>query len=88
MLLPANKMAHPNEEEEMSLVQFIQDSLATWIESFEGIHETGTGVPEEDMFAHGHSFLSLEYDLQFDLPKYRQWVDNKPLDEVYAEHKK
>jgi len=88
LFLTAEQMSKVDEKGEADRLAFIEDGLSAWVESFEGIHDTGVGYPEEDMFAHGHGFQSLEFDIQFDLPKYREWMDEQSLEEVYAEHKK
>jgi len=57
------------------------------------VHELEVGMAEEDMCAHAHAFTSLEYDVAYDLPKYRQWLEGECLDHgehmasVYAEHR-
>ena len=47
----------------------------------------GVGLAEEDMCAHSHAFASLEYDIVYDLPKYRAWLDERDLRDVYREHR-
>ena len=47
----------------------------------------GICMAEEDMCAHSHCFASLEYDVMYGLPKYAMWLNQQPLDLVYAEHK-
>ena len=87
-LLPAEQMSKLDEKADADRISVIDDMLSSVVESFEGIHDIDVGIPEEDMFAHAHSFQSLEFDIQFDLPKYRDWMDEQSLEDVYAEHKK
>jgi len=54
--------------------------------ALEGIREVGLHTIE-DMCAHSHSFMSLEYDVMLDLPLYRLWLDSQCFDDVYQEHR-
>lgn len=66
----------------------INSTLEGVMASFAGVHDISVGLAEEDMCAHSHSFHSLEYDVQCNLPAYAEWLDREALDETYAEHRK
>ena len=50
------------------------------------MHETGFDLPEEELMVFDHAFASLNFPMQFDVPGYREWLDQQPLREVYKEH--
>jgi len=86
----AAQLANPDPAKQAERLEFFEDQLKDLTEAFAGIHELGVGLAEEDMCAHSHAFASLEYDLVYELPQYRQWLEGhmaKVGTQVYAEHK-
>jgi len=90
-ILPsAAQLAEPEPAAAAERVDFFREQIKDLTEAFAGIHELGVGLAEEDMCAHSHAFASLEYDIVYGLPQYREWLDEhmaKEGDKVYAEHK-
>jgi thioester reductase-like protein len=87
ILPPAEEMAYPKPDAVQHRLFAIQSLLDEVRTRAQGIHDIGIGLAEEDMCAHSCSFTSLEYDILYNLPKYRQWLDAQPLYEVYQFHR-
>lgn len=74
---------------EKNRLDFLESLLLDfWCSSLRGIHDMGIGIAEEDFSAHSLAFHSLEYDVRFDLPKYREWLDAQCFEKVYTEHRR
>jgi len=90
-ILPAaSQLSTPDQTKATERLDFFRTYLSELTDAFAGIHEMGVGLPEEDMCAHSHAFASLEYDIAFGLPEYREWLDAHLAahgDDVYAEHR-
>lgn len=83
---PLEEIGQANYSKE-SRDQFAMEMYRDYFKIAEGVHEMALGIPEEDMAAHAHSFMTLEYDIAHSLPEYRNWLNTQSFDEVYAEHK-
>ena len=90
-ILPAAaQLSTPDQTNAAERLDFFRTYLRELTDAFAGIHDMGVGLPEEDMCAHSHAFASLEYDIAYGLPEYRQWLDAHLAahgDDVYAEHR-
>jgi hypothetical protein len=85
----AEQIANPDAEAARQRLVAIRDMLNEIVtRPLEGIHEVELGVAEEDLCAHSVAFASLEYDIMFHLPRYREWLNAQSFDDVYAEHRK
>eukprot|EP00977_Amphora_coffeiformis_P007315 scaffold1586_cov158-Amphora_coffeaeformis.AAC.4 len=84
----AEELCQPGALTEKERISFLDCNLQEDSDQFAGIHDISTGIAEEDMCAHAHCFASSMYDILYDLPEYRRWLEQQNLDEVYVEHKR
>jgi thioester reductase-like protein len=84
----AEQISNPDPVVTARRLNFLRSMLQGYESSADGIHEIELGVADEDMVAHSVTFMSLEFDVLYDLPKYREWLESQQKDSIYEEHKK
>lgn len=62
--------------------------LEVFIPGFKAIHETAAELPQECLALMAFDFVSVQFDLNFNVPSYRQWYLQKDLAPTMAFHKK
>lgn len=82
------QLISPDPEVEQKRLEFVKSMLYGYVTSALGIHEIEIGVADEDMVAHSGTFMSPEFHILYDLPKYKTWLESLDLTDVYKEHKR
>lgn len=64
------------------------EMLEKLVPGFKAIHETAADLPQECLALMAFDFVSVQFDLNFNIPSYRKWYLQKDLAPTMAFHKK